>query len=100
MYSEGPDEMQHNSVLNHQGQQCSKSSSEKMQYFFRIRTIIMLMDYPKILVSNHKDEYNNSDFIWDFGKISQRFLENNPQNTQNWENTGHFLIGNSASIRR
>ena len=49
-----------------------------------------------------------SDFIWDFGKLRfplhlgnffQRFWENNPQNTQNWENIGLFLIGNGACIR-
>ena len=53
--------------------------------------------------------YMISDFNWvflettfacTFGKISQRFWENNPQNTQNWENIGPFLIWNGASIRR
>ena len=39
-------------------------------------------------------------FVFTYGKISQRFWENNPQNTQNWENIDHFLIGNGASIRR
>ena len=53
---------------------------------------IQISDLFRIL-GNYLCLYIRENFSMILGK-------NNPQNTQNWENIGHLLIGNGASIRR
>ena len=59
-------------------------------------------------ISGQRPQRHANDFICHFGKLPLplylgkffKEFEKNPENTQNWENKDHFLIGKDSLIRR